>query len=442
MAASTIQQDEILAIFGRKKRFAVAVPLVIVVYLAYIAVAFDFAGLSQRLRLDNAAILMADTISHRVHVNRDNRRGGIEVSIEGSRRMVFAEDQRPDWAQIDGDSAIITLAPGHVVTYDGPVVVYDIPDYGLVRITIGDEMTLDLPTAEVPSFINASSSRVAITTDAGRLTVTRSRTETLRYFYGWELFFFDLQSPFWNKSLAEIVTMVTVDERIDPAQSNFSLMVSNVWYNGIWRHGDVVWAIGETILMAFLGTFGAAIVALPLAFLAAGNFAPSRAVRFVVRRVFDFVRGVDALIFTIILSRAFGPGPMTGALAILITDTGGFGKMFSEVLENVDDKQIEGVRSTGASAVQRYRFGVIPQVMPVLLSQVLYLFESNTRSATIIGAIVGGGIGLLLTQAIQTTSDWEKVTYYIILIVLMVILMDALSGWLRRRLIKGDGTGR
>jgi len=119
----------------------------------------------------------------------------------------------------------------------------------------------------------------------------------------------------------------------------------------------------------------------------------------------------------------------------LITDTGTFGKMFSEALENVDDKQIEGISSTGAKPTQRYRFGVIPQITPVFVSQVLYYLESNTRSATIIGAIVGGGIGLLLTQAIITGKDWEEVTYYIVLIVLMVMMMDSLSGWLRRKLI-------
>jgi phosphonate transport system permease protein len=150
---------------------------------------------------------------------------------------------------------------------------------------------------------------------------------------------------------------------------------------------------------------------------------------------------VDALIWTIVLSRAFGPGPLTGALAILVTDSGSFGKIFSEALENVDGKQIEGVASTGARPVQRYRFGVLPQVMPVLLSQVLYFFESNTRSATVIGAITGGGIGLLITQAIITQKDWEEVTYYIILIVLTVMLMDWLSGILRRRLIKGRDGG-
>jgi phosphonate transport system permease protein len=162
-----------------------------------------------------------------------------------------------------------------------------------------------------------------------------------------------------------------------------------------------------------------------------------RAVRFGFRRLFDFVRGVDALIWTIILSRAFGPGPMTGALAILITDSGTFGKTFSEALENINEGQVEGLRSTGANALQRARFGVIPQLAPILLSQVLYYFESNTRSATVIGAIVGGGIGLLLTQAIITQKDWEEVAYYMILIVLMVMAMDALSGWIRRRFIKG-----
>jgi len=132
---------------------------------------------------------------------------------------------------------------------------------------------------------------------------------------------------------------------------------------------------------------------------------------------------------------------MTGALAILITDTGSFGKLFSEALENVDQKQIEGVASTGAKPLQRYRFGVIPQIMPVLLSQVLYYLEANTRSATIIGAITGGGIGLLLTQAIITQKDWEEVSYYILLILIMVMVMDSASGWLRRRLIRSSHGG-
>jgi phosphonate transport system permease protein len=300
---------------------------------------------------------------------------------------------------------------------------------------------LTTPDGQIPNWISASDTRVAITTDAGRLSMTRARTEVFRYSYGWELFWFTLDNPFYGKSFGELVALSVAGDRIDPAQSNFGNIVASVWNNQMWRHGDVLWAIFETILMAFLGTMSAALVALPLAFFAASNFSPFVAVRQVTRRLFDFVRGVDGLIWTIILSRAFGPGPLTGALAIAITDTGSFGKMFSEALENVDNKQIEGLASTGAKPALRYRFGVIPQIMPVLLSQVLYFLESNTRSATVIGAITGGGIGLLLTQAITTQKDWEEVSYYIILILLMVILMDTVSGWLRGRLIKGTDGG-
>ena len=431
-------QDRTIRIMDRRRRMALAVPALILAYLVYAAISFDLAGLAQRARLDNAAVLMADTVSHKIHVTRDNRRDALSVSVEGSARATFAPDRLPDWVAAQGSRTVIDLGAGHVVTYDGPRTTYDIPDYGPVTLTVGDGVTLDTPDGQVPAFINASPARVTITTDQGRVTATRARTETLRYFWGWEMFFFDLSSPLAGMSAGQVVASVLWGDRIDPAQSNLSLALSEFWTNDIWQHGAVAWALFETILMAFLGTFGAAFVALPLAFLAAQNFAPSRALRFAVRRVFDFVRGVDALIFTIILSRAFGPGPLTGALAILLTDTGSFGKLFSEALENVDAKPIEGIRSTGAGALQRYRFGVIPQVMPVLLSQMLYFLESNTRSATIIGAITGGGIGLMLTQAIQTTQDWEKVAYYILLIVVLVIAMDGLSGWLRRRLIRGS----
>ncbi|WP_347917194.1 phosphonate ABC transporter, permease protein PhnE [Paracoccus marcusii] len=430
-------QDRTIRIMDRRRRMALAVPALILAYLVYAAISFDLAGLAQRARLDNAAVLMADTVSHKIHVTRDNRRDALSVSVEGSARATFAPDRLPDWVAAQGSRTVIDLGAGHVVTYDGPRTTYDIPDYGPVTLTVDDGVTLDTPDGQVPAFINASPARVTITTDQGRVTATRARTETLRYFWGWEMFFFDLSSPLAGMSAGQVAAAVLWGDRIDPARSNLSLALSEFWTNDIWQHGAVAWALFETILMAFLGTFGAAFVALPLAFLAAQNFAPSRMLRFAVRRVFDFVRGVDALIFTIILSRAFGPGPLTGALAILLTDTGSFGKLFSEALENVDAKPIEGIRSTGAGALQRYRFGVIPQVMPVLLSQMLYFLESNTRSATIIGAITGGGIGLMLTQAIQTTQDWEKVAYYILLIVVLVIAMDGLSGWLRRRLIRG-----
>lgn len=443
-AAAAPLQTQVLGLFARKRRLAILVPGAILAYLIYIFFAFDIPGLAQRARLDNAAILMSDFWVYKTHVTRDNRTGAVTVAIDGETRATYPADKVPEWVQVAEEQTSIGLPGGHSVVYeaDGGAQ-YRHPDYGVIDVQPeGGTLALTLPDGPVPDWISVGENRISVTTDQGRFSMTRNRTETFRYQPGWALFFFTIDSPFYGKGIGELAALALSGERVDPARSNLSHMISDFWNNGLWRHKDVAWAIGETILMAFLGTFAAAIISLPVAFFAATNFTKIWAVRFGVRRVFDFVRGVDSLIWTIILARAFGPGPMTGALAILITDIGTFGKQFSETLENVDEKQIEGIRSTGANALQRARFGVLPQITPVLLAQVLYAFESNTRSATVIGAIVGGGIGLLLTQAISTQKDWEDVAYYLVLIVLMVIAMDSLSGWLRRKLIKGDTSGQ
>ncbi|WP_249691336.1 phosphonate ABC transporter, permease protein PhnE [Stappia sp. WLB 29] len=432
--------DAAVAAFDRKRRVAFAIPAVVLVYLTYIFFAFDIPGIVTNARTDNAAILLSDFWSHKTHVTRDNRSGTVTVAIEGENKGTYPPSRLPEWVGMQDSLTRIDLGKGYEVVYEGEGARFTVPDYGVIRVQPeGRGIRLDLPEGEIPDWINASSARVTVTTPEGRFSMTRNRTETFRYEPGWELFFFTLDSPFSGLSFRELANLAISGERIDPARPNIVHMISDFWNNQMWRHGDVAWALFETVLMAFLGTMGAAVVALPLAFLAASNFTPARSLRFVLRRFFDFVRGVDGLIWTIILSRAFGPGPLTGSLAILMTDTGSFGKLFSEALENVDRKQVEGVQSTGASPIQQARFGVMPQIVPVLLSQVLYYLESNTRSATVIGAIVGGGIGLLLTQAIITQKDWEEVSYYIILIVLMVMAMDSLSGWLRGLLIGQTG---
>nr|WP_306006415.1 phosphonate ABC transporter, permease protein PhnE [Aquicoccus porphyridii] len=425
------------ALIARKRFIAFAAPAVILAYFIYLFFAFDIPGLVERARMDNARILVADSYSYKTHITHDNRNGGLSFAIEGENKGTYPEGMTPDFVTLTGeDSVDIALKAGESAQINGSTLRYIRPDYGTVAVTVeGRDIILDTPDGEVPDWISASNARVNITGAGGRAIVTRARTEVYRYSFGWELFWFTLDSPFYGKGFGELAGLALSGDRVVADKSNLAAMVHDFWNNAMWRHKDVIWAIFETILMAFLGTMGAALVALPLAFLAARNFTRLMSIRFAVRRFFDFVRGVDGLIWTIILSRAFGPGPMTGALAILITDTGSFGKMFSEALENVDNKQIEGVSSTGAKRLQRYRFGVIPQVTPVLLSQILYYLESNTRSATVIGAITGGGIGLLLTQAIITQKDWEEVSYYIVLVILMVIAMDWFSGWLRGRLI-------
>ena len=417
----------------RRKIMALALPALILVYLLYAAISFDVLGVASRARMDNARILLSDFWSYKVHVTRDNRSGRVTSSLDGDNRYAFD----PDWVVTKGDITTIDLGGGAIVTYDLSGARMIVPGYGTVDIvSSGGKIGVTAPQP-LPDWISVSEKRVAVTTPLGRFNYTKSKVETFRYFAGWEMFFFTFDSPFHGKSLRQLFDLALWEPRLEVGQSNLALMAGDFWSNRLWHHGEVVWALFETVLMAFLGTVSAAILALPLSFIAASNMMPLRALRFAMRRLFDFIRGVDALIWTIVLARAFGPGPMTGALAIFLTDTGAFGKTFSEALENVDEKQVEGVRSTGANALQRARFGVIPQVMPVLMSQVLYAFESNTRSATVIGAIVGGGIGLLLTQAIQTQKDWEDVCYYLILIVLMVFILDWLSGLIRRKLIKG-----
>lgn len=415
----------------RKRLISIGLPLAIIAYLVIIYFALGIPSAFDKAKWKNGSILIADSMSYKTILERSNRSGQVKVSIENEKSGTYDEDNWPDWIARDGEIIDITLDGEVTVVINDDKVTLDVPDYGVIS-TIVSRRGLDISypgEGTSPAWVNASKTRLTATLPDGRLTITKSKTSVFRYSAGWELFFFTMDSPYYGKDWGEIFGLM--------ASGDLFGVVNDVWNNKIWHHNKVVWAIGETILMAFLGTIGAALLALPLAFLAAINFSPAKALRFGSRRLFDLLRGVDHLIWTIILSRAFGPGPMTGALAMLITDIGSFGKLFSEALENVDNKQIEGVESTGAKGIEKYRFGVIPQVMPVLLSQVLYYLESNTRSATIIGAIVGAGIGLLLTQAIITQKNWEEVTYYLVLIILMVMIMDFISGKIRGWLIHG-----
>ncbi|MEM0943237.1 MAG: ABC transporter permease subunit, partial [Pseudomonadota bacterium] len=122
---------------------------------------------------------------------------------------------------------------------------------------------------------------------------------------------------------------------------------------------------------------------------------------------------------------------------IAFTDTGTLGKLMSEAIENADNKQREGIQSTGASKIQQHRFGILPQILPVFISQSLYYLESNTRSAVIIGAMGAGGIGLQFLGALQTGNDFENVAYMALLVLITVSAMDALSSRLRSVLIGG-----
>jgi phosphonate transport system permease protein len=197
---------------------------------------------------------------------------------------------------------------------------------------------------------------------------------------------------------------------------------------------EIFWALLETVAMAFLGTLLAAFVSIPLAFLAAKNTFPFRLPRFGVRRLLDCLRGVDQLIWALIFVRAVGLGPLAGIMAIFISDTGTLSKLFSESIENIEKKPAEGVRAAGADRIQTLRFGVLPQVLPMFLSSTLYMFESNVRSATILGIVGAGGIGFQLSDRIRA-HNWEEACFILILILVTVAGIDWLSKHLRMWLI-------
>jgi phosphonate transport system permease protein len=157
-------------------------------------------------------------------------------------------------------------------------------------------------------------------------------------------------------------------------------------------------------------------------------------VQFASRRVLDGIRGVDALIWALIWINVVGLGPFAGVLAIMTSDIGAFGKLYSEAIEAADKRPVEGVVSTGGGALQRIRFGILPQVLPVMAGQVLYYFESNTRSSTIIGIVGAGGIGLHLAEMIRTL-EWQAVSFIVLIILVAVAAIDLLSGWLRRMIM-------
>ncbi len=189
-------------------------------------------------------------------------------------------------------------------------------------------------------------------------------------------------------------------------------------------------ALAETVAIAFLGTLLAAMFAFPLGFFAARNTTVSNFVRLFSRRGFDTLRGVDMLIWALIWVNVVGLGPFAGVLAIMSSDIGSLGKLFSEAIEASDRKPVEGILAAGGTRLHAIRFGIIPQVLPVLISQVLYYFESNTRSATIIGIVGAGGIGLQLSEQIRTL-EWQIVCFLILMILVTVALIDQVSSRLR-----------
>jgi phosphonate transport system permease protein len=215
---------------------------------------------------------------------------------------------------------------------------------------------------------------------------------------------------------------------------------TRVWTNFTeWLWGWRKWSLllGETILISYVGTLFGAVLAFALNFLAAENTAPALWLRVIIKRLMEFCRTVPDIVFALIFVIAFGLGPMAGVLAITIHCVGALGKQYAEIVENIDMKPVEGVRSTGASWVSCMRFAVLPQVAAGFASYTLLRFEINVRGASVMGFVGAGGIGQELVVAIRKFY-YSDVSAILLMIVLTVFVIDIGTGWIRGRLFGMD----
>ncbi len=213
-----------------------------------------------------------------------------------------------------------------------------------------------------------------------------------------------------------------------------------VWHDFLdWPFGYYLSQVFITIAIVFAGTLTATFVALPLSFLAARNVMHEpwqRPVALLVRRLLDVLRGIDMAIWGLIFVRAVGMGPLSGALAILMQDTGLLGKLYAEGHEAVERAPSRGLGAVGANSLQKHRFGIFTQSFPAFLALSLYQMESNVRSAAVLGFVGAGGVGLVYAENMRLWN-WDVVMFITLILVGVVMAMDVLSARLRQRYITG-----
>jgi phosphonate transport system permease protein len=201
------------------------------------------------------------------------------------------------------------------------------------------------------------------------------------------------------------------------------------------RLGEMVGLMWDSIAMAWVGTVIAALFAVPLSFLAAENLV-GRPIAWVTRQVFNILRAVPEIILALLFIPVFGLTPMAGVLAIGVGSIGSLGKLFYEIIENVQSEPIEAADAVGASAVQRLRWGVIPQVAPELTSFFLYRFEINIRASSVLGIVGAGGIGGALAEAVKF-KEFGTAGLALIVVIVGTITVDTISGAIRKRIVAG-----
>ena len=188
-----------------------------------------------------------------------------------------------------------------------------------------------------------------------------------------------------------------------------------------------------TVQIALWGTALAAILGVPFAILASSNICPQWVVQ-PVRRLMDACRAINEIVFALLFVVAVGLGPFAGVMAIFVHNTGVFSKLYSEAVEAIDSRPVEGIRATGASRLSEVIFGVIPQVIPLWSSFILYRLETNVRSATTLGIVGAGGIGQTLYESIRA-FHYAETAAQMLIVVAAVIVIDMVSARLRKTLV-------
>ncbi len=221
---------------------------------------------------------------------------------------------------------------------------------------------------------------------------------------------------------------------IERAQSNFDRVIPKLFSPNWDRAGEVIDMMIETIFIAYVGSLAAAIIAVPLGFLAAKNMTGSRIFSTLGVWILSAVRAFPEIILAILFIVAVGPTPFAGILAIAIGSTGMLGKLYAESLEAIDMNVVEAMQANGANRIQVMFHGIIPQVIPEFLSYAIYRFEIDVRASTVLGYVGAGGIGTMIFFA-QSSRNWSDMGMILLVIIIVVTIFDYASSYIRRRII-------
>ena len=239
-------------------------------------------------------------------------------------------------------------------------------------------------------------------------------------------------SSIWSASGLEITL-----ERILDAPRQIGILVGAMFPLDLSDEAldRIIPKVWESLFIAWAGTVIGAFFSFPISFLAANNTSNGVISRFT-KQVLNAVRAFPELILAFVFLPITGLGPLTGTLAVGVHSIGTLGKLSSEVIEGIDEGPLESIKSSGGSKLNELFFGVIPQVMPTITSYWLYRFEINLRASAVLGVVGAGGVGAELINQLRF-RDFPRAGTVLVVTIVMVLIVDAISAAIRRRIIKG-----